>query len=147
MGKTIKLGTENPCIFSIKVNGYDEDAEPKVNLVTVNEKEIICGDTGKTTPELMELVSDYGLEVEMDIDELAQAVSYLGEATEGKTTVTHFLKSMLKTSDGILDDEMFEMAALLLKECNKRVAKESKLEKSVLTAAETVLQNFSENDW
>ena len=144
MGKTIKLGTNVPCIFSIKVNGYDENAEPNINLATINEKEITYGDAGKTTPEL---VSDYGLEVEMDIDELAQAVSYLGEATEGKTTVTHFLKSMLKTSDEILDDELFKMAALLVKECNKRVAKESKLEKSVLTAAETVLQNFSEDDW
>lgn len=146
MGKTIKLGTNVPCIFSIKVNGYDENAEPNINLATINEKEITYGDAGKTTPEL---VSDYGLEVEMDIDELAQAVSYLGEATEGKTTATHFLKSMLKTSDEdeILDDEMFKMAALLVKECNKRVAKESKLEKSVLTAAETVLQDFSEDDW
>ena len=144
MGKTIKLGTEVPCIFSIKVNGYDEDAEPKINLATINEKEIVYGDDVETTPEL---VSDYGLEVEMDIDELAQAVSYLGESTEGKTTATQFLKSMLKTSDEILGDELFKMAALLVKECNKRVAKESKLEKSVLTAAETVLQNFSEDDW
>ena len=144
MGKTIKLGTNVPCIFSIKVNGYDENAEPNINLATINEKEIVYGDDVETTPEL---VSDYGLEVEMDIDELAQAISYLGEATEGKTTVTHFLKSMLKTSDEILDDELFKMAALLVKECNKRVAKESKLEKSVLTAAETVLQNFSEDDW
>ena len=144
MGKTIKLGTNVPCIFSIKVNGYDENAEPNINLATINEKEIVYGDDVETTPEL---VSDYGLEVEMDIDELAQAISYLGEATEGKTTVTHFLKSILKTSDEILDDELFKMAALLVKECNKRVAKESKLEKSVLTAAETVLQNFSEDDW
>ena len=144
MGKTIKLGTNVPCIFSIKVNGYDENAEPNINLATINEKEIVYGDDVETTPEL---VSDYGLEVEMDIDELAQAISYLGEATEGKTTVTHFLKSILKTSDEILDDELFKMAALLVKECNKRVAKESKLEKSVLTAAETVLQDFSEDDW
>ena len=81
MGKKIKLGSTEPCIFGIKIKNITENGKNEM-LANINGYNIEFGGW-TSTPNSVEL---NGLEVEMDMDELSQGVAYLNEATEGKTT-------------------------------------------------------------
>lgn len=137
MGKKIKLGSTEPCIFGIKVKNLTDEDKNEM-LANISEEKIEFG--GWTATE--DSVSRNGLEVEMDMDELSQGVAYLNEATEGKTTAVDFIKSMVKNSDEILGDDLFGMAAVLVKECAKRTSGDSPVEKHTLLAAQAVLEYF-----
>lgn len=137
MGKKIKLGSTEPCIFGIKIKNTTENGKNEM-LANINGYNIEFGGW-TSTPNSVEL---NGLEVEMDMDELSQGVAYLNEATEGKTTAVDFIKSMVKNSDEILGDDLFGMAAVLVKECAKRTSGDSPIEKHTLLAAQAVLEYF-----
>ena len=141
MGKKIILGSGEPCIFEVKVNGLNCEGE-KVEIADINSDGIFV-DRDKMEPHS---IRNNGIEIEMWMDELSQSIAYLRESTGGKITAVDFIKSMVRKSGDILGDDIFDMAAYLVKECSKLVDSSSVVETHMLKAASAVLENIYK-DW
>ena len=122
----IKLGTHEVTLQHIKVGGFDENNGDPTLLLESTDK-------------------NNGLWMEVDSAELAQSIAYLDNDTDGKQTAAKFLDDMIKYSDDILGDQLFEMCKVLLKACIRNVNKNEGLYYRPLKAAEAVLDDIIEN--
>ena len=125
MGKKIKLGNYEPTLTSVKVYTVDEH--------TLDTK--LVGDHCDT---------NYGVSMQVDMDELAQSIAFLDTATEGKVTAANFVDRMIKTSPDILDDQVFDIAKVALKACMSRVSKHEGMYYHSLAAALAVCEDITD---
>lgn len=123
MGKKIKLGDYEPTLKSVEVYTVDEH--------TLDTK--LVGNHQDTT---------YGITIKADMVELGQSIAYLSDATEGKTTAADFINTMIKNSSDILDDQVFDMAKVVLKACLGRVSKQEGMYYHPLAAALAVCEDI-----
>lgn len=126
MGKKIKLGNYEPTLMGVKVYTVDEH--------TLDTK--LTGDHQDTV---------YGITIGADMTELAQSIAYLNDATDGKTTAADFVNAMIKSSPDILDDQVFDIAKVILKACLGRVCKQEGIYYHPLAAALAVCEDIIQN--
>lgn len=125
MGKKIKLGNYEPTLMGVKVYTVDEH--------TLDTK--LTGDHWDTT---------YGVSMQVDMNELAQSIAWLNTATDGKTSAADFVNAMIKTSLDILDDQVFDIAKVVLKACLSRVSKQEGMYYHPLAAALAVCEDITD---
>ena len=117
MAKKVALGYYEPTIFKVKVSACNESDGNLRTLVDYSEKSV----TGQPTDPFTEYeINNNGLVVEMEVDQLAQSIAYLREQTDGKSSATDIIKSMISKSDEILGNEIFNITIECLKAARKR---------------------------
>lgn len=113
MSKIVTLGDYEPTISKVKVMVPNEQDGELRTLANYSEK----GIRGADPAPFSRTELDMGLVVEMDMDELAQSVAYLWDQSEGKTSATDFIKSMVTKSNEIVGDEIVNITLECLKAC------------------------------
>lgn len=87
----------------------------------------------------------YGITIKADMAELGQSIAYIKDATDGKTTAADFVNTMIKSSPDILDDQVFDIAKVVLKACLSKVSKQEGMYYHPLAAALAVCEDIIQN--
>jgi hypothetical protein len=134
----IELGKDGTGFNSVVASCFDFNDGTHRVISDISDDGIICKPDAVNTGSII----NSGITLTVDSDDLAYELANIVGDTDGKYSLAKLLKTMIrKYSDCMDEDDLFKSAAVLVKECERRISTDMRVEKNVLKAATATLEN------